>query len=102
VIFARQIPQDDAPHVVGKERLKGTPSGVGVERQKLDHPLRQQVAHHECGIDADPRPPVKALQPRKTVGAKCRHDVAKRRFRLGPVLSDAQASGPHEVGKSPG
>jgi len=61
---------DDAPHVVGKERLKGTPSGVGVKRQKLDHPFRQQVAHHECGIDADPRPPVKALQPRKTVGAK--------------------------------
>jgi len=39
LLFTGQIAQDDAPHVVGKERLKGAPAGVGVERQKLDDPF---------------------------------------------------------------
>ena len=101
LVFARQIAKDDTSHVFGKERLEGTPSSIGVERQNLDNPLRQQVTHDECGIDADSRPPVIALQPGKAVGSESRHDVAKCRFGLGPVVSDTQASGPHEVGESP-
>ncbi len=99
VAGAGQCPFDHAPHVVPEERLERRPAATGIEHQQVDGALQQEIAHHERHIDANARASIVILEPRKSVRAQTRHDLAECRLGIGCAARHAHAGGPDQIGE---
>jgi hypothetical protein len=95
----RKHAQDHPADFVGKKRFECTPTAACINRHQFDHPFRQQIANHEDDVNLQPCAAVVAPESGKPIGTQCRHDIAKRRFRIRAAACRMHARRPHRVGK---